>query len=111
MEATACIAEFGRTHRHPAHALDARRDDDVLGARHHRLRRELDRLLRGAALAVDRDGGYAVRQAGGENRITADVVRLLPGLGDAAHDNVLNRGRIDAAALRDRIERYLALLS
>ena len=33
-------------HRHAAHAFGAGRDDDILRARHDRLRGELDRLLR-----------------------------------------------------------------
>ena len=33
-------------HRHPGHALDARRDHHILRAREHRLGGKLDRLLR-----------------------------------------------------------------
>ena len=40
--------------RHAGHALDAARDNDVHRPRHHRLRGEVQRLLRGPALAVDR---------------------------------------------------------
>ncbi len=49
------VEHRGRAHGHAAHALDTRGDDDVLRAAHHRLRGELDRLLAGAALAIDRD--------------------------------------------------------
>ena len=49
------VEHGGRTHRHPAHAFDACCDHDILRTAHHRLRGELDRLLAGAALAIDRD--------------------------------------------------------
>ena len=94
----------GRAHRHARHALDARRDHHVLRARHHRLRRELDRLLRRAALAVDRHGGHALGQLRRQHRAAADLEALLAALADAAHDDVLDRRRVDAGAVDDRVE-------
>ena len=57
-----------RAHRHAAHALDAGRDHDVVRARDHTLRGEVDRLLRRAALPVDRRAGHGVGEAGREQR-------------------------------------------
>src|SRR3546814_7694169 len=67
-------------HRDARHAFDAAREDDVLRARHHRLRRELDRLLRRAALAVDGDRGDRVGELRGEHGVAADVPLLPPAL-------------------------------
>jgi hypothetical protein len=47
-------------------------------------------------LAVDRDGGNGDRQFGGEDGAAADMVGLFGELADAAHDYVINGGRIDA---------------
>src|SRR3546814_19402476 len=52
---------------------------DILRARHHRLRGELDRLLRRTALAVDRHRGDRVGELRGEHRVAADVHRLQIG--------------------------------
>src|SRR3546814_9001377 len=59
------------------HALDTRGDHGVLRAREHRLRGELDRLLRRAALAIDRHRGDAFGQARGEHRAAPDLKALL----------------------------------
>ena len=59
-------------------------DHDVVRARHHALRGEVQRLLRRAALAVDRGAGHRVGEPGGEQRVAADVQRLLAHLRDAA---------------------------
>ena len=82
------------------HALDAGRDHHVLRARHHRLRGELDRLLRGAALPVDRHRRHALRQLRGEHRVARRHGGLLARLGDAAHDHVVDRRGIDARRAR-----------
>ena len=49
---------------HDAHDLDAGGDDDVVGAGHDALGREVGRLLRRAALAVDGGAGTVLGQAG-----------------------------------------------
>ena len=101
----ACIASVtGRPIGTRVIDLDAGGDDHVLGAAHHRLGGEMDRLLRGAALAVDGDRRDADRQLRGEHRVAADVEGLLAGLADAAHDDVLDRGRVDAGALDQGVE-------
>jgi hypothetical protein len=84
--------------------FDPCRNHHVLGAAHHRLGGEVDRLLRRAALAVDRHCGHALRKLRGEHGVAADVEGLLARLADAAHDDVLDRGGIEAGALDQRIE-------
>ena len=80
-----------RAHRHHAHALDAGRDDQVLRAGQHALGGEVNCLLRGAALPVDRDARHALRQARRQPRVPGDVDGLRADLRDAAHDDVLDR--------------------
>ncbi len=95
-------------HRHAAHMLDARGDHHVLRARHHRLRGEVDRLLRAAALAVDAHRGHRWRQRRRQHAIAPDVQRLLARLADAAHDDVVDRRGIHAGALGHRRKRRAA---
>ena len=64
---------------------------------------EIDRLLRGAALTVDRGRRGLDRQAGLEPRVAADVVRLLAVLLHAAGDHVLHRFGRDPRALDHRV--------
>jgi hypothetical protein len=96
----------GQAHRHARHRFHTSRDHHVLRAAHHRLRRELHRLLGGAALPVDGDGGHALRKPGGKDGIAADLEGLLSGLPDAAHDHVLDHGRIDPGALNERVQHF-----
>ena len=93
-------------HRHAAHALDAGGDDHVHLARHDGRGGEVDRLLRRAALAVDGGGGHAFRQLGGQHRAAGDVVGLLAGLTDAAHDDVLDQGGIGARAGDEPVQHF-----
>ena len=61
------LARDHRRHdRDLAHVLHAAGDDEVLRARHHALRGEVDGLLRGAALTVDGGAGHRLR--GGRRR-------------------------------------------
>ena len=85
-----------QAHRHPRHRFHAGGDHDVHTACHHRLRREVQRLLGRATLAVDRGGGHTLGKFRGHHRVAGDVVGLFAGLHDAAHDHVLDLGRIDA---------------
>ncbi|MCY1208633.1 hypothetical protein D9M72_202660 [compost metagenome] len=94
----------GQAHGHAAHALDAGGDHDVHRARHHGLCREVQRLLRRAALAVDRGGGHRLGQARGQHRVARHVGGLLAGLADAAHDDVLDQGGVGVGALHERVE-------
>ena len=94
----------GEAHRHPRHRLDAGGDHDVHGAGHHRLRGEMQRLLRRAALPVDRGAGHAFRQLRGHDGVARDVVGLLAGLHHAAHDDVFDLRGIGAGALDQRVQ-------
>ena len=91
-----------------AHVLHAAGDDQVGGAAHHGLGGEVHGLLRRAALAVDGGAGHLVGQAGGEPAGAGDVAGLRADRVDAAEDHVLDRGRIDAGALDQRLERVRA---
>ena len=94
----------GRAHVDARHALDAARDHEILGARHHRLRGEVQRLLRRSALAVDRHRRHAVGQRRGEHDVAAEREGLLADLADAADDDVVDRRRIDPGLGDDRVE-------
>ena len=61
----------------------------------------MGRLLAGATLAVDGGAGNALGESGGQRCVAADVDALLTGLGDAAHDDVVDRGRVEVVALDD----------
>ena len=66
--------------------------------------REVNGLLGGAALAVDRGGGHGLGPAGAEDGVAADVDALLGDLHDAAHDDVVDQRRVEVVALGDRRE-------
>ena len=93
-----------QAHRHAGHALDARGDHDVLGAAEHALGGEVQRLLRGAALAVDRGARHAFRKLGREHRVARDVGGLLAHLHHAAHHHVLDGRGIDAGAIHQLVQ-------
>src|SRR3546814_12424781 len=76
---------------------------DILRARHHRLRGELDRLLRRTALAVDRHRGDRVGELRGEHRVAADVHRLLTALRNAAGDDVADLLGVEVVAVGARV--------
>ena len=86
------------------HGLDAGGDRDVVGAGHHALGGEVEGLLRRTALAVDGRGGHRLGPPGGEHGVAADVERLLGDLHDAAHDHVVDQGRVELVALGQRLE-------
>ena len=62
---------------------------------------EVHGLLGRAALAVDGGGGHLPWQAGGDPCVAGDVAALLPGLGDAASDHIVDTFRIDTRALEE----------
>jgi len=96
------LAQAG--HRDAAHAFHAGGDDAVHRAGHHRLRREVQRLLRRAALAVDGHAGHLQRQLRGQCGHAADAAALLAGLQHAAHDHVFHQCRVSTAALEQRVD-------
>src|SRR5262249_10634569 len=71
--------------------------DDALGSEGHG-------LLRRAALAVDRRRRDVPRKAAGDPRVAAHVAALLPRLGHAAADDVVDRPRVDVVALEQRAQ-------
>ena len=79
--------------------LDAAADDDVVNAGGDQRGGEVDRLLSGAALAVDGRRRCLDRQPGLEPGVAADVDRLLAELLDAAGDDVLDLGGVDSGAV------------
>ena len=86
-----------------AHVLDAGADHDVVDAGGDQRRGELDGLLGGAALAVDRGCRGLDRQAGLEPGVAADVHALLAELLHAARDDVLDlRGSMPARSITPR---------
>ncbi len=84
-----------------AHHLDAARDADVDAAGPDQRVHEVVGLLARAALRVDGRAGDAVLLAAGEPGVARDVVRLLARLGDAAADDLLDLGGVDAGAFDD----------
>ena len=88
--------------RDPAHDLDAAGDDQVVVARGHPGRAEVDGLLGRAALAVDRRGGHALGQPGGDPAVAGDVGALLAHLAHASADDVVDALGVDAGPLEQR---------
>src|SRR4051794_13174811 len=82
-----------------AHVLDARADRDVMDAGGDEGGGEVHGLLGRAALTVNRGGRGLDRKAGLEPGVAADVHALLAELLDAAGDDVLDLGGIDAGAV------------
>ena len=90
-----------RAERDVAHVLDARADDDVVDAGRDERRAEVHGPPGRAALAVDGRGGRLDRQALLQPGVARDVERLLTELLDAARDDVLDLGGVDAGSLED----------
>ncbi len=94
-----------RAHRHPAHALDAGGDHDVVRAGDDALGREVRGLLGRAALTVDGRADCRFREPGSEGSVAANVHGLVPHLHNAAHDHVLDQFRVEARALDQSVQR------
>ena len=95
----------GDAHRDPGHRLDAGRDHDVVGTRHDPLGGEMSCLLGGSALAVDGGADDFFGKTRCQSGVAGDVEALLAGLGDAAHDHVLDEARVDSGPVDQRLER------
>jgi len=88
-------------HRQVVHVLHAPDHLDVFRPGRDRVARLRDRLERGTAKPVHRRAGHRKRQAGEQRRGPTDVAaEFAPLLRRAQHD-VLDRLRIDAAAIHD----------
>jgi hypothetical protein len=83
-------------HRHPAHRLDAAGHHQVVVAGHHAGGGKVHGLLGGPALPVHRGGRDVLRQPGRHPGVAGHIGALLPDLGDAAADDVVDRRRVDA---------------
>ena len=90
--------------RHPAHRLDPAGHHQVVVAGLDPGGGEVHRLLGRAALPVDGGGRHALGQAGGHPRVAGDVGALLPHLGDAPADDVVDWSRVDPGALDQRAQ-------
>ena len=97
-----------RAQRHARHHLDPAGDHRIVCAADHALRREMDRLLAGAALPVDRRARHALGEAGRQRGVAPDIDRLLADLADAARDHVVDQRRVDPGALRPAPGAYSA---
>src|SRR5581483_12227760 len=81
----------GRCERDVAHVLHAATDGDVVYAGRDQRGREVHRLLRRGALAVDGRGWRRDREPSLQPGVAADVVRLLAVLLHAAGEHILDR--------------------
>ena len=90
--------QYARAHRHPAHRLDTRGDDDVVRAGDHTLGGEADRLLAASALAVDGRPWHRLGESGAEQRVTGDVDGLVADLRYGARDDIVDLRRVDTRA-------------
>lgn len=90
----------------PAHRLDAARDADVDGVGGDQARDQPVGLLAAAALTVHRRRTDVLGQPGHQPAHPGDVVGLLPELGDAAADDLLDlicfKARIGPCLLDER---------
>ena len=78
------------------HHLDAAADGQIHVAGEDLLRGEVDRLLARAAHPVELDGGDGDRESGLECGQAGDVGALVADRRDAAHDDVLDQGGLNA---------------
>src|SRR6516162_9232518 len=95
LESAADVAE----HRHARHILDAAADGIAHVACRNRLGGEMDRLLAGAAHAVESDRGNLHWELGQEHGQPADIGPLFAGLYDRAGHDIVDHLGVDRAAL------------
>src|SRR4030095_9433069 len=96
-ERTVTRPQSVRAHGHPRHVLDAAGNDHIVLAGHDAHRREVRRLLAGAAHPVESRAAHVDREPRDERGVPRDVEPLLAELVDAAQNDVLDVRRIDAA--------------
>src|SRR5207237_4554333 len=87
------------SHWDAGHAFDTARYGHVADAALDQVGGEVDRLLAGAALAVDGRRRRGDRKLGRQPGVAADVDRLLADLADAAEDDVFDLSGLDPRPL------------
>ena len=103
-EAVLLAGEHGGADRDRAHVLHAAGDDEIGRSRHHRLRGEMNGLLRRSALPVDRRSRHLVGHPGDEPACARDVAGLRTDGVDAAEDHVVDRRGIDVDTIEQRAD-------
>ena len=93
-----------RGHRHAAHRLDTAGHGEVVRTGDHALRGEVHRLLRRPALPIDRRAGHRLGQPCAHPRVADHVGRLLPHLGDATADHVVDALGVDSGPRHEVVE-------
>ena len=93
-----------------AHRFDAAADRQLVLARHHLRRGEIDRVEAGGAEAVDLHAGHAVAEARRQRAHARDVAARFADRIDAAHHHVVDLARLEIVAVLDRLERGLGQL-
>ena len=88
-----------RTDGHLAHGFHPAGNHQVLGATHHRLGGKVDCLLGGAALTVNGDARYGLRQAGAHDRGPRHVEGLRADLAHTTKNHVVDFFRRHPGAL------------
>ena len=90
-------------HGDMVHVLDAAGNLHILAMGGDALRRLVDRLETGTAIAIDRDAGDFDRKVGDERGEAGDVVTLFSLLQHAAPLNILNLGSWHSGPLQQRL--------
>ena len=90
-----------RTNRKQAHGLDSARHHDVFDTRGDQCMGLIDRLLRRAALGIDRGGGDFFGATMAQPRGAGDVHCLSADLVDAAAYDLTNVRGLDASSVDD----------
>jgi hypothetical protein len=93
-----------RTHGHAGHGLHTAGDHQVLPARGDLLRGDIHRLETGGAEAIELHAGDGLVPVGVLHDHLGDVRALLADGGDAAHDHVVDVGRIEIVAIAQGTE-------
>ena len=99
VEPESLTSGHGRRNRNHAHVLHAASDNEVHGAAHDGLGREMDRLLSRTTLAVDGDAWDVLGESGGQPTCAGDTARLRADRVDVAENDVVNSIGVDAGAL------------
>ncbi len=93
-----------RAHGHARHVLDAARDDALVLPGHHAHGGKVRGLLARAAHPVEGGPAHVERKARDEGGVPGNVQPLLAHLIHAAHDDVLDLGRVDLGPLDQGLE-------